>query len=79
MSISTPRNFINYNNVIVKSMKEVANELNSFFGNGGPKLTKSIKEHSDGQIGGWDGEGKILQSMFLGEVTESEIKSVALN
>lgn len=64
MSISTPSYFINNNNVIVKSMKEVANEFNSFLGNGGPKLAKSIKEHSDGQIGGWNGEDKILQSSW---------------
>lgn len=58
-------------------MKEVVVEFNSFFVNVGPNLAKTIKQHNNGQAeGGWNGESEVLQSIFLGEVKESEIISI---
>lgn len=48
-----------------------------FFINVRPNLANSIKKPNDGQIeGGWIGGSKVLQSLFLGEVSEIEIRSV---
>lgn len=57
----------------------MVNEFNSFFVNVGLNLAKTIKQHNNGQAeGGWNGESKVFQSMFLGEVNESEIISIVM-
>lgn len=53
------------------SKKDIANELNSFFVNIGPNLASKIDK---GQ--GWSGESRVLQSMFLNEISEQEIISI---
>lgn len=59
-------------------MKEVVNEFNSVFVNVGLNLAKTIKQHNNGQVeGGWNGESKVLQSIFL-EVNDSEIISIVM-
>ena len=66
--------YINDSKVVLENLKEVVNEFKSCFVNVGPNLTKTIKQHNNGQAeGGWDGESKVLQSIFVGEVNETEI------
>lgn len=69
--------FTNDKNRILENMQDVVNEFNFFFVNVGPNLAKSIKKRDesqtkDGRIEG----GKMLQSMFVGEVNNDEIVSI---
>lgn len=78
-SVSTglPTHFVNDNNKFIKNKNEVVNEFNSFFVNAQPNLAHTIKKRNDGRIeGGWNGGSKVLQSVFLGEVSENEIRSI---
>lgn len=70
-----PDHFI-YNNKTLYDLNEVANEFNSFFVNVGPNLADSIKIHDMSLQRGWRGDSRVLQSMFLGDVSESEIMSI---
>ena len=74
---STPTYFINDNDMTITNPKDIADEFNSYFVNTGPNLAKSIKTHDDGQDeSNVKGGGNILQSMFIGEVNENEIRSI---
>lgn len=53
---------------------EMSDEFNSYFVNVGPNLAKSIQTHQGENK--WKGESKVLQSFFLGEVSDSDIISV---
>ena len=45
----------------------MVNKFNSFFVNVGPNPAKTMRQHNNGQAeGGWYGESKVLQSIFLG-------------
>ena len=55
-----------------KIKKIVAKKFNYFFVNVGPNLANLINKCNDAQLKGcWSGEGKVVQSMFLGEVSEN--------
>lgn len=73
--IALPDHFI-YNNKTLHDLNEVANEFNSFFVNMGPNLADSIKIHDMSLQRGGRGDSRVLQSMFLGDVSESEIISI---
>ena len=73
-STNLPSYFSN-NNKVIKDRSVVVNEFNSFFVNMGPKLADLIKTDESVQ-GGWKGDSKVMQSMFLREVSEKEIVSI---
>ena len=77
VSTDLPTYFTNDNKKVIENMNEVVNEFNSFFVNVGPSLAKAIPQDGQGDGGGEEGS-KIMQSMFLEEVSENEIKSIIL-
>uniref|UniRef100_A0A8C6MEW6 Reverse transcriptase domain-containing protein n=1 Tax=Nothobranchius furzeri TaxID=105023 RepID=A0A8C6MEW6_NOTFU len=60
---------------ILRDKAEVVNELNSFFVNIGPSLAKSLETQTN-EAGKIQGGSKILQSMFLGDVSENEVLTI---
>lgn len=70
---STPHHFINEDNKKIKNLNEVVNEFNSFFVNVGPKLVENIEKHNLGSQNGGTRGSRVLQSMFLGDVSENKI------
>lgn len=70
---SCPQYFINEQNKEIRA-EEMADEFNSFFVNIGPNLVKSTHSHNE-EIN-WKGESKVVQSLYLGEVSETEVISI---
>ncbi len=65
---SKPSFYINDSKVVLKNLKEVVNEFNSFFVNVGPNLTKTIKQHNNGQAeGGWNGKSNAIYISWRSE------------
>lgn len=57
-------------------MNEATNEFNSFFVNVGPNLANDITKNHGQTESGWKRENRVMQSLFLGEVSENQIISV---
>ena len=74
-STDLPTYFTN-DNKIIENMNEVVNEFNYFFVNVGPILANAIPQQDGQNNGGREGGSKIMHSMYLGEVSENEIKSI---
>lgn len=69
-------NYFIKDNKVIKNMNEVANEFNSFFVNVGPNLANDIIKNHGQTESGWTMENKVMQSMFLGDISENQIISV---
>lgn len=78
-STSLPTSFTNDHKKVIENMSEVANEFNSFFVSVRPSLAQAIPQQDGQDDGGREEGSKIMQSMFLGEVSEEEIKSIVVN
>ncbi len=74
MNSSQPVYLMNEQNVEISGEK-MADEFNSFFVNVGPNLAKTIPLHNENKS--WTGESRVMQSIFLDEVSESEIIATA--
>ena len=72
---STPCYFINEDGVRLENMNDVTNEFNSYFVNVGPKLAKNIDNHDDSGLGTIEGS-RVLQSMYLSDISESDILKI---
>lgn len=58
-------------------MNEVVNAFNSFFVNIWPNLANLIRKQDDSEWNDkWKGDSRVVQSMFLGEITEKEIIAI---
>lgn len=73
---STPHHFVNEDNKKIENLNEVVNEFNSFFVNVGPKLAENIEKHNLGPQNGGTRGSRVLQSMFIGDVSENKILSI---